>query len=103
MEADDIGVAAADMRNQQDVVPARELGEQLRDRKAVGGGITHVVDFGVRRAVQRGDVAAEHHVAVAAARRHARPLVSDEDHAAAVFVEAVDLRARSRLHSSSVT
>ena len=70
----------------------RELLEEIGDREAVGGGVGHVVDLGVRRAVQRGDVAAVHHVAVAAARRHARPLVAHEDHAAAVGVDS----ARSR-------
>jgi hypothetical protein len=96
VEADDIGVAAADAGNQHDVVSPRELPEQLGDGKTVGGGVAHVVDFGVRGAVERGSVAAEHDVSVASARRHARPFVSDEDHAATVLVEAVDLPTESQ-------
>ena len=72
----------------------RELLEELGDREAVGRRVRHVVDLGVRGAVQGGGVGAEHDVAVAAARRHAGPLVADEDHAAPVGVEAVDLAAQ---------
>jgi hypothetical protein len=93
VEADDVGVAAADVGDEQDVVAPRELLEQIGDRKAVRRRVGHVVDLGVRRAVQGGQVRAEHHVAIAAARRHAGPLVADEDHAAPVGMESVDLPA----------
>src|SRR5262249_4619873 len=94
VEAYDVGVAAADVRDQHDVVTAGELAEELGHREAVGGGIAHVVYLGVRRAMQRGDVASEHDVAIAGARGHPGPFVADEDHAAAVLVEAIDLAAQ---------
>ena len=53
--------------------------------------------------MQRRHVAPVHHVAIAAARRHARPLVADEDHAAAVGVEAVDLARAAAATRCSVT
>src|SRR5262249_50810375 len=83
--------AGRSARAPRDVVTPGELGEQLGHREAVGGDIAHVVHLGVRRAVERGEVAAEHDVAVAAPRRHAGPLVADEDHAAPVLVSAIDL------------
>jgi len=95
VEADDVGVATANVGDEQDVVTPGELLEEIGDRKAVARRVGHVVDLGVRRPMQRGGVAPEHHVAVAAARRHARPLVAHEDHAPAVGVEAVDLGAQA--------
>ena len=94
VEAHDVGVAPADVGDEHHVIPAPELVEQLGHGKAVGGGIGHVVHLGVGGAVERRDVAPVHHVAIAPARRHARPLVADEDDAAAVGVEAVDLAAQ---------
>ena len=93
VEADDVRVAPTDVGDEHHVVAAPELIEQRGHGEAVGGGIGHVVHLGVRGAVERREVAPVHHVSIAAARRHARPLVADEDDAAAVSVEAVDLAA----------